>query len=197
MSAKELSAQHKLFCTLLAADPKQNKAQAYRGVYPECKGSGAAAANANRLLKRANVAAYFSELDAKANEIAADRFAITAENVAREKSRIAYFDPRRLFHADGIPKKIHELDDDTAAAITSFKVMVKSIAGPEGSPPTLCEVIDVSWEKKTAILDQLSKQIGQYEKDNKQRNGGMDELLRAVDGATRGLPVADEEDDEG
>lgn len=40
-----------------------------------------------------------------------------------EMARLARFNPKRLFNADGRPKSITELDDDTAAAIIGLEVM--------------------------------------------------------------------------
>lgn len=48
---------------------------------------------------------------------------ITSVMVLRERKRIAFFDPRRLFDSDGTPIPIQDLDDDTAASITGLDVM--------------------------------------------------------------------------
>ena len=60
-------------------------------------------------------------IDAAKSDIA-NRLGITAERVMRERSRLAFFDPRRLFGANGEPIPIHELDDDTAAALAGLDV---------------------------------------------------------------------------
>ena len=48
---------------------------------------------------------------------------ITQDRVLQELARLAFFDPRKMFHGDGSPKAIHELDDDTAAAISGLDVV--------------------------------------------------------------------------
>jgi phage terminase small subunit len=48
---------------------------------------------------------------------------ISIERVLKEYARLGFFDPRKLFNDDGSPKGIHELDDDTAAAIAGLDVM--------------------------------------------------------------------------
>ncbi len=71
-----------------------------------------------KLLRKANIQAAIEAEKAK-------RFAkleITAERVLKELARIAFFDPRKLFNADGSPKQINELDDDTAAVIAGLEV---------------------------------------------------------------------------
>lgn len=51
------------------------------------------------------------------------RTGITQDRVLQELARIAFFDPRKMFHGDGSPKAIHELDDDTAAAVNGLDVV--------------------------------------------------------------------------
>lgn len=51
------------------------------------------------------------------------RTGITQDRVLQELARIAFFDPRKMFHGDGSPKAIHELDDDTAAAVSGLDVV--------------------------------------------------------------------------
>lgn len=53
----------------------------------------------------------------------AGRLGITAERVLLERSRLAFFDVRKLFRDDGSPKPVNELDDDTAAAIAGLEVV--------------------------------------------------------------------------
>ena len=52
-----------------------------------------------------------------------ERTAITQDRVLQELARLAFFDPRKMFHGDGSPKAIHELDDDTAAVIVGLDVV--------------------------------------------------------------------------
>lgn len=53
----------------------------------------------------------------------ANKLEITAERVLKEIARLAFFDPRKFFHADGTPIPIHDLDDDTAAALAGIDVL--------------------------------------------------------------------------
>jgi phage terminase small subunit len=53
----------------------------------------------------------------------AERTKITADRVLQELARIAFFDPRRLLNSDGSPKPVHELDDDTAAALAGMDIL--------------------------------------------------------------------------
>lgn len=52
----------------------------------------------------------------------AGRLGITAERVLQERSRLAFFDVRKLFNGDGSPVPVNELDADTAAAVAGLEV---------------------------------------------------------------------------
>lgn len=52
-----------------------------------------------------------------------DVMELTETRVNRETARIAFFDPRKLFHPNGSPKEVTDLDDDTAAAISGLDVL--------------------------------------------------------------------------
>ena len=58
-----------------------------------------------------------------AKKARSERTEITQDRVLQELARLAFFDPRKMFHGDGSPKAIHELDDDTAAAVSGLNVV--------------------------------------------------------------------------
>lgn len=55
-------------------------------------------------------------------EARVQRTHITQDRVLQELARVAFFDPRKLFHPDGSPKAINELDDDVAAALNGLDI---------------------------------------------------------------------------
>jgi len=63
-----------------------------------------------------------SEID-EALAARAKRTEIDADRVLLELRRLAFFDIRRIFNADGSLKRITDLDDDTAAAIMSVEMV--------------------------------------------------------------------------
>ncbi len=79
----------------------------------------------SRLLKDAGVRARIAELqEAMAQQAKAEAEAVShaeADWVVAQLVRIAHADPRKLFHADGTRKKVHELDDEEAAALAGFE----------------------------------------------------------------------------
>ncbi len=50
------------------------------------------------------------------------RTGITADRVLQELGRLAFLDIRKAYNADGSLKPVHELDDDTAAAVAGMDV---------------------------------------------------------------------------
>lgn len=76
---------------------------------------------ASRLLANVNVArAVQAGMDRRAEAVE-----INATRVLKEIGRLAFFDPRKLLNSDGTPKPIHELDDDTAAAVAGIEIVTK------------------------------------------------------------------------
>jgi hypothetical protein len=77
----------------------------------------------SRLLKDARVRARIGELRAEIaqNAKAEANAHAEADWVVAELVKIARADPRKFFHADGAPKKVHELGDEEAAALSGFE----------------------------------------------------------------------------
>lgn len=104
---------------------------------------------------------------AQRRDAAFDNLKITTERILLERARLAFFDPRKLFDTDGKPIPIHELDDDTAAALAGLDVMEEYAGSGE-------ERVFIGYTKKYKLADKnasltsLEKQRGMYEKDNEQ-----------------------------
>lgn len=96
-----------------------------------------------------------SELDKRRTEVAAAA-ELNTEQTIREVRRLAFADPRNLMNEDGSLKRLHELDADTAAAISSYEV------DKDG-------VIKYKFWDKNSALDKAAKVQGLYEKDNSQQ----------------------------
>lgn len=111
-----------------------------------------------------------------------ERTGATADRVLQEAARLALFDPRKLFNADGSPIPIHELDDDTAAAIAGVKVI--QLGGEEG--PAIVKEYKIA--DKNSALEKLFKHHGLYERDNTQKVSPLVALIERIQGAA--LPVA-------
>lgn len=122
-----------------------------------------------------------------------ERTAVSADRVLLEAARLALFDPRKLFNDDGSPKGIHELDDDTAAAVAGIEVLEQF----EGSGK---ERVFVGYLKKyriadkNAALEKLFKHHGLYERDNSQKTDPLTSLLHAISSGSGSAfkPIADD-----
>jgi phage terminase small subunit len=113
---KALNAGHRRFIAEYLID--LNATQAYiRAGYKTTASS--ADVSARRLLSDPLIATAIKA----AQEKRLAKLELTADRVLLEVARLAYFDPRKLFNADGTPKAITDLDDDTAACIAGLEVL--------------------------------------------------------------------------
>lgn len=80
---------------------------------------------------------------------------VTAERTKREIARVAYADVRRIFDKQGRLLPIHEIDDDTAAAITSITVQTKNVGSLK--EPDYVDVIKIKFASKMDALGLLAK----------------------------------------
>lgn len=108
-----LSAKQQAFVEEYLVDLNATQAAIRAGYSPKTANEQAA-----RLLAKASVSQAVAEAKARRTE----RTEITQDRVLQELYRLAFVDVRKFFNADGTPKKIHELDDDAAAALNGFEV---------------------------------------------------------------------------
>lgn len=132
-----------------------------------------AAAQASRLLKDVKITAQVAQAVEKTSEA----MGLTVERTLKEVARIAFFDSRRLFNPDGSMIPVHELDDDTVAAISSLE-HDNIVVGEGKSLKTIGVTRKLKLHSKTAALEMAMRHLGQYEKDNAQR--GPDLALQVV-----------------
>lgn len=118
-----------------------------------------AASQGARLLKHVETTRL---LDERQVEVL-DNLKITTERIMKERARLAFFDARKLFGKDGQLLQIHELDDDTAAAICGFKVTQTG-----GGEDQVTTTKDYKLADKNASLTSLERQRGMYLADNDQ-----------------------------
>ena len=121
------------------------------------------------------------------------RLEITRERVLLEAARLAFFDPRRLYHPDGQPKQLDELDDDTAACIAGVEVL-EEYEGSGEDRRLIGQTKKWKVAEKNPAVERLFKHLGLFEKDNSQKQGTLGEQLAAflgqmhTSGAAR-LPI--------
>jgi hypothetical protein len=92
-----------------------------------------------------------------------DNMGITMEQVLLEAARIAFFDIRTMFDANGKFKPVSQWDECIGAVIKSIKIVVYKIDGI-----LVCEVKEVTFWDKNKALDTLFKNLGGYKPKGKQ-----------------------------
>lgn len=106
---------------------------------------------ASENLRKPEIKAY---IEAKKAEMA-ERCAVTVERVLQEYARIGFLDPRKLYDDDGALKSVHELDDDTAAAISKLSSRTTFTQDGDGETHTNITLVD-----KKGALDSMSRHLG-------------------------------------
>lgn len=155
MSEKcNLSEKQLIFCKEYMTDFNATRS-AIRAGYSE----KSAHVQANRMLKNDKVKTYIAKHKAERIE----KLDITAENVLKEIANVAFFDIRNIFDGNYL-KQVSDLDDKTARAVSSVKSRIEKTDGEN-----FAEVIEVKSNDKLKALDMLSKHLGLYENDNKQK----------------------------
>lgn len=113
-------------------------------------------------LKKPEIAAALSVAMAERSE----RTKIDQDRVVLEIARLAFSDVRRLFDGNRL-KRMDEIDDDTAAAISSVKVSTRQIGEGEVE-----HVAEIKLWPKTSAIEMASKHVGLFGADNAQKNPG-------------------------
>lgn len=178
-----MTSQQLEFVMLVRTQPELPAYKAYMQAYPKCRKASTARVNASKLLTKANVKDFLAEQRQKDLK----KWDITSDRNNKEKARLAYFNPKSLFDDDNNLLPIKDWPDEVAAAVESIQVEARREG--HGDDAEIYYVHKITWAKKGPILDQISKQLGDYERDNDQKGKGMADLISAVDGNTRGLPA--------
>ena len=120
-----------------------------------------------------------------------ERTEITQDRVLKEVARLAFLDIRKAFNTDGSLKPLHELDDDTAAAIAGMDVIEMS-----GAEDALSTLKKIKLSDKKGALELLMRHMGMLN-DKVKLQGDAENpltvLLRQVSGTS--LPVVKEDDE--
>lgn len=116
-----------------------------------------ARAQGARLLTDVNIAAAIAQGQADR----AERVAFDADRVLLEIGRIATSDLRRAFNDDGGLKNPSVWDDDTAAAISSVKVVTRRAPGG-GDDAEVEYVTELKLWDKNSALEKAGKHLGMF-----------------------------------
>ncbi|WP_346320779.1 terminase small subunit [Chitinophaga sp. YIM B06452] len=120
----------------------------------------------SRTLKKPHVQAY---VQSQAEKLA-EKVGITQERVLKEYVKLAFFDPRKLYDESGALLKAHDLDDDTAAAITGMeKEELHEGYGEERRQ--IGYTTKVKFSDKRQALDSIAKMMGWNAPEKKEVTG--------------------------
>lgn len=109
----------------------------------------------------------------------AERVQITQDRVLQELARIAFFDPRKLFRADGSPLEITELDGETAAVLAGLDIVVeRTDEGRDG----YSSVRKYKLTNKLGALEAAMRHLGMF-KDSLELKGGINVTISQDDAA--------------
>ena len=165
-----LTARQQRFVDEYLIDLNATKA-AIRAGYSE----NGAEVTGSKLLRVAKV----SEAIAKAQESRAERVHITQDRVLQELARIAFFDPRKLFTAEGNPIDIQDLDDDVAAVLSGLDIVVeRTEEGRNG----FSSVRKYKLTNKLGALEAAMRHLGMF-KDSLELKGGINVTISQDDAA--------------
>lgn len=114
----------------------------------------------SKMIRHPEVAALLRERLGKV----LSKYELTTERTLREVARLSYADIRKLYREDGTLKLPHELDDDSAAAVSGFDV--DELMGGEGKSIGCSKKVRL--HDKNAALEKAMKYHGLYERDNDQ-----------------------------
>jgi phage terminase small subunit len=165
-----LNKKHKIFAdAYLEIDRKgrrvRNQTEAYMAAYPSVKRS-TAMANSYKLLSNAQIKAYVEKIERQRLE----RTNITAERVLKEYAKCAFVNMDDMLDEHGRLKPKSELERADLAAVASITVKETYIGGgkEDGAEPDQVVTTNIKLLKQHS-LDALSKYLGLFEKDNKQK----------------------------
>lgn len=147
-----------------------NASRAYKTAYKSCKSDLTARTNASKLLTKTNIQKYISE---KQKEIE-ERTEITQKKIIQELAKIALFNIKDIYNENGTLKKVTELDDDTAKAISGVKILQKAGAMKISLSKTNDEIplehipeqtVEFKTNDKTKALELLGKHLGMFKEN--------------------------------
>ena len=135
-----------------------NASEAYRAAYNAKTATDKTIwESASKLLADPKVAARVAEL----KERQLKRHDVTVDRVLNEYAKLAFLDIRKAFDAEGNLKAVHDLDDDTAAAIAGLEV--EALYEGRGSDRELTgRLHKIKLSDKRAALDSLAKHLGMF-----------------------------------
>lgn len=170
LPSDRLNPRHRAFVVEYLKD--KNATQAYMRVYGVGRESAERAGP--RLLGVVGVRTEIDRLERLQLEQVQRDTGISLERTLRTIAAGAYYDPRKFYHPDGSLKAIHELDDETALALSGFEVSEIDVGGN-----VIGSLKKIKMANRQGFNDMLMKHFGAYLKDNEQTGKAAGAALAA------------------
>lgn len=179
---KDLTIRQENF--VLAYLDSQNASAAYRIAYnTERMKEATVNRTAKRLADNPKIIARMNEL----RKPIIKKAQLRLEDVITENARIAFFDIRTMFDANGNIKPVQDWNDNIGAAVSSIEVF-EEFDGHGKDRVYIGQTKKIKFWDKSAALDKLMKHLGGYAEDNKQKEiSPLLELVQSIMGTA--LPV--------
>jgi phage terminase small subunit len=179
-----LTPQQETFATGVALGLSQ--AEAYRRAYPK-----SVKWKDKTVWSKASTLSAVEKVWRRVDELktaAAKANGLTVERALREAGRLAFFDIRKLLDANGRPIPLHELDDDTAAAIQGLELAMEKSG--KGEETVLTKVRRYKMVDKNAALERVFKHLNLYANEHESASPmkAMADLMNLVRGSK--LPIS-------
>jgi len=184
-----LNERQRAFVTEYLKD--RNATQAYIRAGYKGGNAHAVGASASRLLAQAGVAHELARIDAETLRRVQKRTGVGLAKTLEGISRNAFYDIRRLFNDDGTPKGVHELDDDTAAAIEGIDV-VELWEGRGEDRRQTGTIKKYKLASRSSALDMLMKHLNGYKENNEAPVSALADWLQSMSKQRSALPIVHE-----
>lgn len=137
----------------------ENATAAYLVIKPGVARS-TAGTEGHKLLK---LPAIHAAIEAERAKLRA-KFALTTDRVVQEQARIVYFQPKKLIDANGKPIPLHQLDDDTAAALSVVELEETETRGKGKEKVVVHRKMKHRPYNKVSALNMVNKILRVYDK---------------------------------
>ena len=135
-----------------------NASEAYRQAYDASRMKPESVnRTAKELVDNPKIASRIAVLQ----DLAIRRHQVTVDRVVAEYAKLAFLDVRKAFGDDGNLKPIHEIDDDTAAAIAGIEA--ETIFEGQGKDRRAVGTLrKIKLSDKRAALDSIARHLGMF-----------------------------------
>jgi phage terminase small subunit len=120
-----------------------------------------------------------------------DQCGVTVQRVLREQAALAFSDIRACFDEHGRMLPLADLDDMTAAAISSVEVE-HLYAGTGRDKVEIGYVTKVKMWDKGQASDRLMRHLGMFKQDNEQKGGELTDLIKLIQERSGKLPIKEQ-----